>query len=163
MKRCQKQNLSACVVDEAEDTARHFTQDDLRQLFKFNMDTMCDTHDTFKCKRCKDGKQHIKAPALLYGDSSTWVSCFFFCFLFSSFRSLSDSPPPELSSVNDKTLMIDGIISQIQNWARCTMISSGPNWVYRKFHTYSNISLTRRVMSEVDGRDSEVVISSHIM
>jgi hypothetical protein len=71
--RCQKQNLSACVVDEAEDTARHFTQDDLRQLFKFNTDTMCDTHDTFKCKRCRDGKQHIKAPALLYGDSSTYV------------------------------------------------------------------------------------------
>jgi hypothetical protein len=74
MVRCQKQNLSACVVDEAEDTARHFTQDDLRQLFKFNTETMCDTHDTFKCKRCRDGKQHVKAPALLYGDSSTYVS-----------------------------------------------------------------------------------------
>lgn len=61
------------MVDEAEDTARHFTQDDLRQLFKFNTTTICDTHDTYKCKRCsKDGKQHIKAPALLYGDASTW-------------------------------------------------------------------------------------------
>jgi hypothetical protein len=69
--RCQKQNLSACVVDEAEDTARHFTQDDLRQLFKFNTETICDTHDTFKCKRCRDGKQFVKAPALLYGDPST--------------------------------------------------------------------------------------------
>lgn len=70
--RCQKQNLSACVVDEAEDTARHFTQDDLRNLFKFNTDTLCDTHDTYKCKRCRDGKQYVKAPALLYGDASTW-------------------------------------------------------------------------------------------
>lgn len=69
--RCQKQNLSACVVDEAEDTARHFTQDDLRQLFKFNPDTLCDTHDTYKCKRCRDYKQFAKAPALLYGDAST--------------------------------------------------------------------------------------------
>ncbi|WVF69157.1 hypothetical protein IAT40_003932 [Kwoniella sp. CBS 6097] len=71
-RQCQKQNLSACVVDEAEDTARHFTQDDLRQLFKYNAQTASDTHDTYKCKRCKDGKQFIKAPALLYGDASTW-------------------------------------------------------------------------------------------
>ncbi|ORY28461.1 putative DNA recombination and repair protein Rad54B [Naematelia encephala] len=71
-RQCQKQNLSACVVDEAEDTARHFTQDDLRQLFKFNTDTLCDTHDTYKCKRCKDGRQFAKATALLYGDASTW-------------------------------------------------------------------------------------------
>jgi len=146
MTRCQKQNLSACVVDEAEDTARHFTQDDLRQLFKFNMDTICDTHDTFKCKRCKDGKQHIKAPALLYGDSSTWV-LLLLPLLFTSDTGLwtLQSAPSALSSANVRRLMIDGIISQIQNWARCTMISSGPNWVYRKFHTYSNISLTRGV------------------
>ncbi|WWD18483.1 hypothetical protein CI109_102935 [Kwoniella shandongensis] len=71
-RQCQKQNLSACVVDEAEDTARHFTQDDLRQLFKFNPQSACDTHDTYKCKRCKDGKQFVKAPAQLYGDASTW-------------------------------------------------------------------------------------------
>ncbi|WWC70738.1 uncharacterized protein I206_104689 [Kwoniella pini CBS 10737] len=71
-RQCQKQNLSACVVDEAEDTARHFTSDDLKQLFKYNAETACDTHDTYKCKRCRDGKQFVKAPALLYGDSSTW-------------------------------------------------------------------------------------------
>ncbi|WVQ82964.1 hypothetical protein IAT38_005100 [Cryptococcus sp. DSM 104549] len=71
-RQCQKQNLSACVVDEAEDTARHFTQGDLRQLFNFNPETACDTHDTYKCKRCRDGKQFVKAPALLYGDASTW-------------------------------------------------------------------------------------------
>lgn len=29
------------------------------------------THDLFKCKRCKDGRQVIKAPAMLYGDTST--------------------------------------------------------------------------------------------
>lgn len=71
-RQCQKQNLSACVVDEAEDTARHFTQDDLRQLFKFHTNTLCDSHDTYKCKRCRDGKQFVKAPAMLYGDASTW-------------------------------------------------------------------------------------------
>jgi hypothetical protein len=75
------------VVDEAEDTARHFTQDDLRQLFEFK-ETECDTHDTFKCKRCKGGKQFVKAPALLYGDSSTYVeslSLLFFILLLLSF------------------------------------------------------------------------------
>jgi DNA repair and recombination RAD54-like protein len=41
-------------------------------LFKFNEKTVCDTHDTFKCKRCRDGRQFAKAPALLYGDASSW-------------------------------------------------------------------------------------------
>ena len=31
------------------------------------------THDMFKCKRCKNGKQTIKSPAMLYGDTSTSV------------------------------------------------------------------------------------------
>jgi hypothetical protein len=76
------------VVDEAEDTARHFTQDDLRQLFEFK-ETECDTHDTFKCKRCKGGKQFVKAPALLYGDSSTYVESLFPVSFRSSFLLLS--------------------------------------------------------------------------
>jgi hypothetical protein len=112
------------VVDEAEDTARHFTQDDLRQLFEFK-ETECDTHDTFKCKRCKSGKQFVKAPALLYGDSSTYVEALsllflslFSCFFPSSFLA---SPLP-LKQYVGYELMIDGIISLILNWARCTMI-----------------------------------------
>lgn len=71
-RQSHKQSLSSCVVDEASDVERHFSLESLRQLFEFNKDTVCDTHDTFRCKRCKDGKQVIKAPALLYGDTSTW-------------------------------------------------------------------------------------------
>ncbi|KZT55273.1 DNA repair protein, SNF2 family [Calocera cornea HHB12733] len=71
-RQAQKQMLSSCVVDEKEDAERHFTADDLRKLFLFNEGTVCETHETFKCKRCKNGKQFIKAPALLYGDASTW-------------------------------------------------------------------------------------------
>ncbi|KAG8992209.1 DNA-dependent ATPase protein rad54 [Tulasnella sp. JGI-2019a] len=67
-----KQALSSCVVDEKEDTERHFSVDNLRQLFLFKEGTLCETHETYKCKRCRDGKQFIKAPALLYGDASTW-------------------------------------------------------------------------------------------
>ncbi|KAF8965252.1 DNA repair protein, SNF2 family [Flammula alnicola] len=71
-RQANKQALSSAVVDEKEDTERHFSIDALRQLFLFNQETICDTHDTFKCKRCKDGRQVVKAPALLYGDASTW-------------------------------------------------------------------------------------------
>ncbi|KAF9013902.1 DNA repair protein, SNF2 family [Cyathus striatus] len=71
-RQANKQALSSAVVDEKEDTERHFSLDSLRQLFIFNENTLCDTHDTFKCKRCKNGRQTIKAPALLYGDASTW-------------------------------------------------------------------------------------------
>jgi DNA repair and recombination RAD54-like protein len=60
-------------VDEKEDAERHFSIDALRQLFLFNEKTLCETHETFKCKRCEDGKQVVKAPALLYGDASTYV------------------------------------------------------------------------------------------
>ncbi|KAF8798094.1 hypothetical protein BYT27DRAFT_6918684 [Phlegmacium glaucopus] len=71
-RQANKQALSSAVVDEKEDTERHFSIDALRQLFDFNEKTLCDTHDTFQCKRCKDGIQKAKAPALLYGDASTW-------------------------------------------------------------------------------------------
>jgi DNA repair and recombination RAD54-like protein len=70
-RQASKQALSSAVVDEKEDAERHFSVDALRQLFLFKENTLCETHDTFKCKRCKDGKQVIKAPALLYGDAST--------------------------------------------------------------------------------------------
>lgn len=70
-RQANKQALSSAVVDEKEDAERHFSIDALRQLFDFNEKTLCDTHDTFRCKRCKDGIQKVKAPALLYGDAST--------------------------------------------------------------------------------------------
>ncbi|KAF2862265.1 hypothetical protein K470DRAFT_256221 [Piedraia hortae CBS 480.64] len=71
-RQSHKQSLSSCVVDSAEDVERHFSLDSLRELFQYRPDTTSDTHDTFKCKRCKNGKQTIKAPAMLYGDTSTW-------------------------------------------------------------------------------------------
>lgn len=72
-RQSHKQALSSCVVDSAEDVERHFTLDSLRELFMFKPNTTSDTHDTFKCKRCRpDGTQHIKPPAMLYGDTSSW-------------------------------------------------------------------------------------------
>ncbi|KAL3475484.1 vacuolar protein 14 C-terminal Fig4p binding-domain-containing protein [Aspergillus californicus] len=72
-RQSHKQSLSSCVVDSAEDVERHFSSESLRELFQFKPQTTSDTHDTFKCKRCRpDGAQYIKAPALLYGDTSSW-------------------------------------------------------------------------------------------
>ena len=72
-RQSHKQSLSSCVVDSAEDVERHFSAESLRELFQFKPNTKSDTHDTFKCKRCRpDGTQHIKAPAMLYGDTSSW-------------------------------------------------------------------------------------------
>ena len=72
-RQSHKQSLSSCVVDSAEDVERHFTLDSLRELFQYKPGTTSDTHDSFKCKRCKpDGKQYLNAPAMLYGDTSSW-------------------------------------------------------------------------------------------
>jgi DNA repair and recombination RAD54-like protein len=72
-RQSHKQSLSSCVVDSAEDVERHFSLDSLRELFQFKPGTPSDTHDTFKCKRCRpDGTQFIKALAMLYGDTNTW-------------------------------------------------------------------------------------------
>lgn len=73
-RQSMKMSLSSCVVDEKEDVERLFSTDNLRQLFEFNEQTICDTHDSFKCKRCSgpDSKQKIKANCMLYGDATTW-------------------------------------------------------------------------------------------
>ena len=72
-RQSHKQSLSSCVVDSAEDVERHFSLDSLRELFQFKPGTTSDTHDTFKCKRCRpDGLQTVAAPAMLYGDTSSW-------------------------------------------------------------------------------------------
>ena len=68
--QASKQALLSCMVDEKQDTEHHFSGDKLQQLFLFKEHMLSKTHDTFKCKRCRDGKQIIKALALLYGDAS---------------------------------------------------------------------------------------------
>lgn len=71
-RQSMKLSLSSCVVDEKEDVERLFSADNLRALFQFQTLTNCDTHDTYNCKRCVHGKQQAKAPAMLYGDPTTW-------------------------------------------------------------------------------------------
>ena len=71
-RQSHKQSLSSCVVDDDLDAERHFSGEDLRALFQFKHNTDSDTHDTYKCKRCRDGKQVVASKAMLYGDTSTW-------------------------------------------------------------------------------------------
>lgn len=72
-RQSHKQLLSSCVVDDAVDAERHFSGEDLRALFQFKRDTACDTHDTYKCKRCDHDRQLAPPRAMLYGDTSTYV------------------------------------------------------------------------------------------
>lgn len=71
-RQSMKLSLSSCVVDEKEDVERLFSSDILKKLFNYDTNTLCDTHDTHNCKRCKNGKQIMKAPVMLYGDATTW-------------------------------------------------------------------------------------------
>ncbi|RKP08376.1 P-loop containing nucleoside triphosphate hydrolase protein [Thamnocephalis sphaerospora] len=70
-RQSHKQSLSSCVVDEAEDVERHFSLENMRRLFQLNETSQCETHDTFKCRRCVAGRM-VKDGDMNYGDASTW-------------------------------------------------------------------------------------------
>ncbi|KAI9328313.1 putative DNA recombination and repair protein Rad54B [Zopfochytrium polystomum] len=76
-RQAHKQSLSSCIVDEEQNVERHFSREDLRQLFQLNEKTLSDTHDTFKCKRCLNGRQHTKPTSntgvgATASDTSMW-------------------------------------------------------------------------------------------
>ncbi|KAK7194190.1 DNA repair and recombination protein RAD54 [Novymonas esmeraldas] len=52
-RQVSKQGLSANVVDMQEDSKQHFTLEELRSLFKYKADTLCDTHDLLGCTSCE--------------------------------------------------------------------------------------------------------------
>ncbi|KYM87345.1 DNA repair and recombination protein RAD54-like protein [Atta colombica] len=61
-RQAHKKALSSTVVDQEDDVARHFTINDLRDLFKLEENTVSDTHAKFKCKRCINGIE-VKGPS----------------------------------------------------------------------------------------------------
>ncbi|KAJ2554197.1 DNA-dependent ATPase protein rad54 [Coemansia sp. RSA 1933] len=70
-----KTSLSTCVIDEQEHVERHFSRDQMRQLFqaKLRGQTMSETHDQFKCRRCVRGRQAIRAPEPMdFADHNSW-------------------------------------------------------------------------------------------
>lgn len=52
-RQVSKQGLSANVVDMQEDSKQHFTLDELKSLFKYKRDTVCETHDLLSCVDCE--------------------------------------------------------------------------------------------------------------
>ena len=65
------------MVDEiwGLEVERHFSREQMRQLFeaKIHGETECETHDTFKCRRCMKGRQFSPAKEPMdYGDTSAW-------------------------------------------------------------------------------------------
>ena len=44
-RQAHKKALSSCVVDKEEDVERHFSRDELRDLFRLNEETLSDTHE----------------------------------------------------------------------------------------------------------------------
>ncbi|ESO03390.1 hypothetical protein HELRODRAFT_157121 [Helobdella robusta] len=76
-RQSHKKALSSCVVDMEEDVERHFSLGDLRDLFTLNDNTISDTHDKFKCRRCVSNIQ-TKPPGEgtdCNSDLSQWHHC----------------------------------------------------------------------------------------
>ncbi|KAL8581410.1 DNA repair and recombination protein RAD54-like [Nucella lapillus] len=76
-RQAHKKALSSCVVDKEEDVERHFSLGDLRDLFTLNEQTLSDTHDKFKCRRCVNNVQ-VKGPpegSDCNADLSQWNHC----------------------------------------------------------------------------------------
>lgn len=76
-RQTHKKALSSCVVDREEDVEKHFSLADLRDLFKLEKNTLSDTHDKLKCKRCVNGIQ-VKPPpedSDCNSDLSQWHHC----------------------------------------------------------------------------------------
>lgn len=72
-RQAHKKALSSTVVDNNEETARHFSAAELRDLFKLE-DTESDTHRRLNCKRCLN-RIEIKPPpeeADCTSDLSVW-------------------------------------------------------------------------------------------
>ncbi|XP_013783608.1 DNA repair and recombination protein RAD54-like [Limulus polyphemus] len=76
-RQTHKKALSSCVVDNEEDVQRHFSLAELRELFRLEENTVSDTHDKLKCKRCVNSIQ-VKPPpddADCTSDLSLWHHC----------------------------------------------------------------------------------------
>lgn len=76
-RQAHKKALSSCVVDKEEDVERHFSVGELKDLFRLNEDTLSDTHDKFKCRRCVNNIQVHPPPdgTDCSADLSQWNHC----------------------------------------------------------------------------------------
>ncbi|KAL7059448.1 hypothetical protein AAHC03_013676 [Spirometra sp. Aus1] len=77
-RQAHKKALSSCVVDQMEEVERHFSLGELRELFSYHPETLSDTHDKFKCKRCVNNIQTKPPPegSDCSCDLSVWHHCY---------------------------------------------------------------------------------------
>ncbi|KAK9745329.1 SNF2-related domain [Popillia japonica] len=75
-RQAHKKALSSTVVDNNEDTLRHFSAADLKELFKLE-ETESDTHAKLKCERCVNKIQTKNPPeeADCTSDVANWYHC----------------------------------------------------------------------------------------
>ncbi|KAJ8279404.1 hypothetical protein COCON_G00064700 [Conger conger] len=76
-RQAHKKALSSCVVDEEQDVERHFSLEELKELFTLTEDTASDTHNRFRCRRCVNGRQVRPPPedSDCTSDLSQWHHC----------------------------------------------------------------------------------------
>ncbi|XP_035271452.1 DNA repair and recombination protein RAD54-like [Anguilla anguilla] len=76
-RQAHKKALSSCVVDEEQDVERHFSLEELKELFTLTQDTDSDTHTRFRCRRCVNGRQARPPPedSDCTSDLSQWHHC----------------------------------------------------------------------------------------
>lgn len=76
-RQAHKKALSSCVVDKEEDVEKHFSRDELKDLFRLNEETISDTHDKIKCRRCVNNIQVRPPPedSDCTSDLSQWYHC----------------------------------------------------------------------------------------
>lgn len=61
-RQAHKVAISRSVVDAERNVSRHFSLDELRQLFRLNAATHSDTHDAIECRRCVGGRMIWRPP-----------------------------------------------------------------------------------------------------
>ncbi|XP_017842273.1 DNA repair and recombination protein RAD54-like [Drosophila busckii] len=85
-RQTHKKSLSSTIIDKNESAEKHFTRDDLKDLFSFETNVLSDTHNKLKCKRCFDNVQRHSPPENT--DCTSHLSQWFHC---SNNRGLPDS------------------------------------------------------------------------
>ena len=69
------------MVDGEQEVSRHFSFNELRELFALQENTECETHEKLKCKRCSqdgDFAQQLEKPdqnATTLSDLKDWWHC----------------------------------------------------------------------------------------
>ncbi|EDW57784.1 DNA repair and recombination protein RAD54-like [Drosophila virilis] len=85
-RQTHKKSLSSSIIDNNDSAEKHFTRDDLKDLFRFEANVLSDTHNKLKCKRCFQDVQRQPPPE--NSDCTSHLSQWFHC---SNNRGLPDS------------------------------------------------------------------------